>query len=248
MKIFQFKLLDFILGLAIIMLFISGCSTPSAYIQVGNVQNVPLLNDSCKNHYSLNYGAWGFNINTAHTIKSPNSIMMDLSYINIKPNCETCPYRNRFLIDAAWGRYWSKNNGKILEGFAGVGYGNSNILDSRFFLFTFSGGTPVEEKAKFMQAFIQFDHGERRNYTEIAYSLKIVAPYYFDYTHIENPGVNETVNYYNNTWTIFLQPAVTTRGGFKHLKGEFQMGFSIPVMNFEFAKFSLFASVGLSIN
>ncbi len=223
MKTFQFNTIDVFI---IIAISIYGCSTPSAYVQVGNVQNIPLLNDSCKNHYSLNYGSWGFNANTAHVIYNTNSIMFNLSYIDIKPNCENCIYTNRFLFDAAWGKYWSKNNEKTLEGFAGVGFGNSNIQNNREFLFNFIGGTPVEEKAKFMQAFIQFDHGERRDYTEIAYSLKIVAPYYFNYTHIENPGINETVSYYSNSLAIFLQPAVTTRGGFKHLKGEFQLGFS----------------------
>jgi len=232
------------LYIAFIALALNGCA-PAAYIPIGSVQNVPSLNDSSKTSISLNLGSGGISPSFANVLGNQNMLITNLSFINIHTDeeCETCRHTHRFLLEMAWGRFSSGREDRVLEWFAGLGVGKSDLRDNKF---NISSG--VHEKAKFLQPFGQFDYGIIKNNSEIAYSIKVVAPYFISYTHINNPdqGDDETISNYDDSWTIFLQPAVTTRWGFEHFKGQFQFGFSVPVLAREYAKLSIFASIGLT--
>lgn len=231
------------------LLFLYSCA-PAAYIPIGIVQNVPLLTDSSKTRFSLNLGSDGFSPSFAKVISHQNLMILNLSFINIHTDeeCETCKYNHRFLIEMAFGKFRSKDETQVLEWFVGGGFGNSNVQDSKFVLGMSDEVTGIREKAKFIQPFVQFDYGILEDNYEIAYSIKTVAPYFLTYTHINNPDHNETISQYDKSWIVFLQPAVTARWGFKRFKAQCQFGLSAPIIAREYAKFSIFASVGLTLN
>jgi len=238
-----------VLHIALIALALNGCA-PAAYIPIGSVQNVPSLNDSSKTSISLNLGSGGISPSFAKVLGNQNMFITNLSFIKIHTDeeCETCSFTHRFLLEMAWGRFSSGREDRVLEWFAGLGAGKSDLRENKFKWGASDGSSGVHEKAKFIQPFGQFDYGLIKNNSEIVYSIKVVAPYFISYTHINNPdqGADETINNYDDSWTIFLQPAVTTRWGFEHFKGQFQFGFSVPVLAWEYSKLSLFASIGLT--
>jgi len=238
-----------VLYIAPIALALNGCA-PAAYIPIGSVQNVPSLNDSSKTSISLNLGSGGISPSFANVLGNQNMLITNLSFINIHTDeeCETCSFTHRFLLEIAWGRFSSGREDRVLEWFAGLGAGKSDLTENKSRWGASDGSSGVHEKAKFIQPFGQFDYGMIKNNSEIAYSIKVVAPYFISYTHINNPdqGDDETISNYDDSWTIFLQPAVTTRWGFEDFKGQFQFGFSVPVLAWEYAKLSIFASIGLT--
>jgi len=238
-----------VLYIALIALALNGCA-PAAYIPIGSVQNVPSLNDSSKTSISLNLGSGGISPSFANVLGNQNMFITNLSFIKIHTDeeCKTCSFTHRFLLEMAWGRFSSGREDRVLEWFAGLGAGKSDLRENKFKWGASDGSSGVHEKAKFIQPFGQFDYGLIKNNSEIVYSIKVVAPYFISYTHINNPdqGADETMNNYDDSWTIFLQPAVTTRWGFEHFKGQFQFGFSVPVLAWEYSKLSLFASIGLT--
>jgi hypothetical protein len=201
-----------LLHIVFFTLLLFGCA-PGGYIPIGSVQNVPLITDSTAARFSLNFGSGGFSPSFAGVFNHQNVMMMNLSFFSEHKDTytESSKITNRFLIEMAWGRFRYKHEDKVLEWFVGGGFGNSNVQANKY---RFSRGwdaSPigVHEKAKFIQPFVQFDYGEPDEKNEIAYSIKMVVPYYLSYSHVQIPQNGGGISNYDNSWTIFLQEGVS---------------------------------------
>ena len=231
----------------------------SHYYYVPNVQNVPLFRE--KNEYRLS-GSYGLGTETsclevqgAYSITGNLGIMSNFISARGIENSEDSWGKGTYF-EAAIGYYKPLQKSGVFEIYGGAGWSNQSHLYRNTIndpgnpaYNNINGGTSEES---FIKVFIQPSIGMTFNGFDFAFSTRFNTLSFFN---IENQ-INKTLNEYNfeklsaisqTKNYLFLEPALTIRGGWKYLKVQLQ-GSTGSYLNNDHYPFDPYnISVGLNV-
>lgn len=211
---------------ALILLFLEGCS-PCYYAP--GAQNVPLFSGQgdCKASAALKFGQYsiGTDIQSAVAVTDHMGIMLNYSsYIgqdaHLSDYNETTS-RSK-LIEGGMGYYYPFHGSFVFETYAG--YSNANIKTD-YNEYQGWGSSKLHYSSFFLQPAVGFC----KEHIELAISARFRVLDYYKYTCKDYTGdyleqsLQEIIDH---PATCLLEPAFTMRVGGKHVKFQFQAGFS----------------------
>ena len=215
-----------------VMLFISSCS----FIYVPNAANIPLIGQKGEAQASVLAGTSNFDAQGAYGITDKISVMVNTSFSNRERGAnvkDSSVLHKHSLAEAAFGYYKKIGRSGRLEVYGGGGYGNTEDFDKG------NNSFYVNANGKYAKFFIQPNIGSVSNIFDGGMSLRFCYVNYFDF------------NYSNIDYTaqksMFIEPVLTGKIGYKNVKFITQFGFSIPVLKNDLVTFNpLILNIGLN--
>ncbi len=225
-----------------LLLIISGC-THNFYTP--NIQNVPLFQQKKEFHLSLDGSVGndfqGFEAQTAFSVADYLGFMVNGFYNNNEWRIEGMnEYLKGYLIEGGAGTFIPLNSNMVFEAYTGAGFGKS---ENGYFY-------DATSKLNFNRYFIQPSIGYTTDPVDLAISLRLSG---LQYSNIHFTGnldqkYQEQIQYIDgHPFSILLEPALTFRRGWQHMKLQLQLGYSINVSNPDLPQEHVSASIGLYI-
>lgn len=199
--------------------WLSGCTH---YYYVANVQNVPLFKE--KNEFRLS-GAYGFGdysecteVQAAYSITEKFGVMTNFMSAKGGDVSNNDDWANGNYFDGAIGYYKPIERSGVFEIYGGLGgsnqhhhYGNEGTAD-----------------LSFIKLFVQPSFGFTFNAFDIAVSTRLCS---LSFNKIENyiygnPNLYSELSAIANNNYLFLEPAITFRGGWKYVKLQVQAAYA----------------------
>lgn len=208
-------------------------------------QNVPLFKE--KGEVQLGGGiagsgeAGGGNIQAAYAVGNHAGITAD-AYIANGKNDDTGARGNGFIASVGGGYFTPLSNYFVFETYAGFGGGN---IYNRY-----DGGS--SSRVNFIRPYIQPAIGFTTNYLDLAFASRIAM---VNYTGISrSAGITDSTNvaqldYINGHPTsVYFEPGITARAGWKYIKVQFQYVWSVNLNNPQILRDNHNISVGLLLS
>jgi len=219
--------------LLIALLSLTACS----YIYVPNAVNVPLIGEKGEVHAAVFKGTSNVDIQAAYGLTDKIAIMANGSFANryrTKIIGDSTFYHIHNLGEIACGYYNKVGRSGRIEVFGGLGYGTTTDYDQL-------DNYGVNVNGKYGKIFIQPNVGSVSDVFDGAMSLRLVYVKYFDFNYA---GTN-----YKSKQSIFVEPVMTGKIGYKYLKFIVQAGISIPVIQDKLVLWNpLILNIGLDFN
>jgi hypothetical protein len=199
--------------LACVLLFVSACS----YVYVPNAAHIPLISKKGDVSATVLTGTSNFDFQTAYGLTDQLALMLNGSFSNRTRTTDSSAFHRHSLVEAAAGYYKKIGRSGVLEVYGGGGYGSTfNYEQDNSYLFW------GESSGKYAKFFIQPNIGATSDIFDGGLSFRLCYVNYFDYM------------YYNDPWpaqhSLFVEPVLTGKIGYKNVKFIMQLGFSFPVM------------------
>lgn len=243
MKTRRIKLL-FLTPFLIVLLFtLSNCNH---YYYAPNSHNVPLFKDKGEARAMVAFSAGdeveAMEFQGAYALTNHIGLMANGFYVNSETSSE---YGKGPYIEFGSGYFRSLNDLFIVEGYGGAGWGKSRHLYGPTY------HTPYDKmtaSASFSKFFIQPSIGLTTPGFDIALSTKLSGVNFQKITHSSNlyEGIDYELAYLkNHKFSLLFEPALTIRGGWKHIKLQLQGGLSANLNNPDLAQEKVNISLGL---
>lgn len=215
-----------------------------------NVLNMPLLEE--KREYAITVSQK--NVQIAYALKNHLAVMGNAFYTNV-PTAGTLGIKEEgeggkgYLLEGAVGYFsYSNDLDVVFETYAGLGFGNSNFsYEARDV-----NSNPVKQtfNSNGVKYFIQPDIGFKTKYFDWALGTRFTGIEYLNPT-ITNAKANIPNDRYSSvgaTTYFFLEPAVTLRFGYKHIKFQVQYCHSMKLNNSPLYYTDYMVNAGLFFN
>lgn len=207
-------------------------------------QNVPLFKE--KGEVQLSGGlassgeAGGGNIQAAYAVGNNAGITAD-AYIANGENEDNGASGNGFNISVGGGYFKPLGDYFVFETYAG--FGGGNITNK------YAGGG--DSKVMFIRPYIQPAIGFTSNFVDVAFAPRIAM---VNYTGINRSGIGDStqiaqLDYINDHPTsVYFEPGVTLRAGWKYAKLQFQYVWSVNLNNPQILRDNHNVSLGLFLS
>ena len=224
----------------LILPFLMGSCTH--YYYAPNMHNVPLFQQKEELHMDLS-GSMGneftaFEIQAAFALTDNIGIMGNGFVVDRERGVLTDEYGRGYLIEGGAGTFVPLKNDVVFETYFGLGFGKvENGYDN---------GTT--SKLDFNRYFLQPSIGYTSDFLDIALSLRLCGLRYNDihFTGILDQDDQDQIQYINrNPFSVLIEPAITLRGGWEHVKFQVQLGYSGNITNPDLLQEDLNANVGI---
>jgi hypothetical protein len=217
----------------------------SHYYYVPNVQNVPLFRE--KNEYRLS-GTFGggdesvcIEVQAAYSVTDNIGIMANFMSAKGGDVSDNKNWAKGNYLDGAIGYYKPINKYGVFEIYGGFGGSNQHhhYMNTNYNSGTISNSSGGTSDLSFTKIFVQPSFGLTFKGFDVALSNRICI---LSFNKINNQisGNSEehnTLNSISNKSHLFLEPAITIRGGWKYVKLQFQAAtasyFNNPDLHFE---------------
>jgi hypothetical protein len=224
----------------IILLLLTGSCTH--YYYAPNMHNVPLFQQKEELHLDLSGSAGNeftaFEVQAAFSITDNIGIMGNGFVVNRNRELYPDEYGRGHLLEGGVGTFVPIYHNVIFETYFGAGLGKvENGYD-----------TGISSKLSLNRYFLQPSIGYTSDFMDIALSLRLNGLRYND---IQLSGDlyqedQDQIQYISrNPFSIIVEPAVTLRGGWEHVKFQLQVGFSENVTNSDLLQEHLNMNFGL---
>jgi len=195
----------------------------SHYYYVSNVQNVPLFKD--KNEYrisgSIGEGDESSSVEVQTAVSVTENVAIMANFMRATGgDLKSTNYGKGNYFEGALGYFKPVKKNGVFEIFGGVGgceqhheyagYGNGQYYDI--------------SDISFWKFFVQPSFGFTSNVIDIAFSTRFCGLNYYNVSSVSNS--HENMNTLSNGSHFFLEPAITLRVGWKHIKGQLQYVYS----------------------
>lgn len=228
-----------ILKILILLLVMSSCTH---YNYVPNMHNVPLFQQKDEFHLDLS-GSMGnefsaFEVQTGFSLGNNFAIIGNGFFHDADREMFNDEYCRGHLIEGGAGAFVPLKNNMVFESYFGLGFGKiENGYDNS-----------ASSKLIFNRYFAQPSIGYTSDFLDLALSLRFSGLRYndihFDGTLYQDDQVQ--IQYINrNPFSILIEPAVTLRGGWEHIKFQLQFGYSENLSNPDLLQEDLNASFGI---
>jgi hypothetical protein len=208
-------------GILSVSVFLGGCSH---YYYVPNVQNVPLFRE--KDECRLSAMVAGGDETSCAEIQGAYSITKNIgvmaNFMSAKGGTTSDKnYGKGNYFDGAIGYYKPINSHQVFEIYGGLGLSNQNHKYTN----EYSGMDNGTSDLSFTKIFLQPSYGITFNSFDIAFSTRICR---LSFNTVGNYIIGNTYEYdelnniAQNKNYLFLEPAITVRGGWKHVKLQVQ--------------------------
>ncbi len=216
------KLNHLVLGL--IVLILSSCSP----LYVPNVANVPLLSNKGEFQASVYTGTAGFDPQLSYAITDNIGVMVNASFANRKSDSTSNFHKHNFF-EGGLGYYKPFSEFGKFEVFGGFGYGK---VQGSYISPLWQSSADIS----YSRFFIQPAFGISREYIDVSFASRIVFV-----------NFNQVVS--QNSYSIFMEPVITAKFGYKYVKAVFQFGVSYPFnQSVSFDYDPIMMSIGIQAN
>lgn len=221
-----------------------GCSLNPA--RVPEAQPVPLFRKQGETRLAASMQHLkGVNVQAAAAVGEKVSLIAGGAYAQ-QDNCLSCSKEVARHVELGLGSYQALENGWVRELYAGAGVGrfkvsgNSGKFDPQTEDIVVSGG-------KYREAFLQANLGRNGSWIDQGVSTRLSGSRFYDFGQWDGEGRARSAP--GRHWGVFLEPAYTLRLGYKEIKTETQIGFSLPVYQAQgLDNQMLWITVGLGLN
>jgi hypothetical protein len=199
--------------LAVVLLSATSCST----IYIPNAANVPLISTKGEVQASVLTGTSHLDFQGAYGLTDKIALMANTSFASRNRNVlDSAKMHVHNLGELACGYYNKVGRSGRLEVYGGLGYGDTKDYDQ--------GNTSSWQNVngRYGKFFIQPNIGATSDIFDGAMSLRACFVKYFDFNY---GGTN-----YKAQKSIFIEPVLTGKIGYKNVKFITQIGFSFPVL------------------
>ncbi len=190
-----------------------GCAP--AYIP--NAVNVPLLSNQGQFQGSVYSGTSGYDIQTSYALTGNLGLMANGSFYSNTED-STGDYSKRNFWEGGAGYYKVFGGAGRFETYGGYGQGTSTYRNS----YELFGSQEVIATGDYRRFFIQPSIGTATDFFDAALSLRTC---YVNFYRIKSGDLSLD----HSVDGVFIEPTVTARLGYKHVKFLAQMGYSLPL-------------------
>jgi len=223
----------------ILPLAISSCTH---YNYVPNMHNVPLFQQKEEFHLDLS-GSVGnefsaFEVQTGFSLGNNFAIIGNGFFHDADREMFNDEYCRGHIIEGGAGAFVPMKDNMVFESYIGVGFGKiENGFDD-----------DATTKLDFNRYFFQPSLGYTSDFLDFAVSLRLSGLRYNDihFTGELNSDDQDQIMYINrNPFSILVEPALTLRAGWEHVKFQLQLGYSVNATNPDLLQEDLNASIGM---
>ncbi len=209
----------------ILLLMISSCTH---YYYAPNMHNVPLFQQKEEFHLDIS-GSMGneftaFEIQAAFSLTDNISIMGNGFVVNRERELYHDEFGRGHLLEGGAGAFVPVYNNVIFETYFGAGLGKiENGYD-----------TGITSKLSLNRYFLQPSIGYTSDFMDFALSLRLNGLRYNDIQlsgDLDQEDREQIQFISRNPFSILVEPAVTLRAGWEHVKFQLQVGFSENIKN-----------------
>ncbi|MDO9391747.1 MAG: hypothetical protein Q7U71_08240 [bacterium] len=209
------------ISLALLLALMSaliGCAP--AYIP--NAVNVPLLSNQGQFQGAVSVGSSGTDFQTSYALTSNLGLMANGSFyegtLTDNADATVVDKTKRIFFEGGAGYYTAFGSAGRFETYGGYGQGTSTYSNS----YDFFGPQEVIATGNYRRFFIQPSIGTATDFFDAAISLRTC---YVNFYQIKSGDLSLD----HNVDGIFMEPVITARLGYKHLKFMAQIGATIPL-------------------
>ena len=223
----------------ILLFIVSSCTH---YNYVPNMHNVPLFQQKEEFHLDLS-GSVGnefsaFEVQAGFSLSDNFAIIGNGFFHDADREMFNDEYCRGHIIEGGAGAFVPMKDNMVFESYIGVGFGKiENGFDD-----------DATTKLDFHRYFIQPSIGYTSDFLDFAVSLRLSGLRYNDihFTGTLDTDDMDQIQYINrNPFSILVEPALTLRAGWKHIKFQLQFGYSINATNPDLLQEDLNASIGM---
>ncbi len=224
----------------IILLFVIGSCTHYNYVP--NMHNVPLFQQKEEFHVDLS-GSMGneftaFEVQAGFSLGNNFAIIGNGFFHDADRELFDDEYCRGHIIEGGAGAFVPMQNDMVFESYFGLGFGKiENGFDN-----------DATTKLEFNRYFLQPSLGYTSDFLDFAISLRLSGLRYNDihFTGELDQEDQDQIQYINrNPFSILVEPALTLRAGWEHVKFQLQFGYSVNVSNPDLLQEELNASLGM---
>lgn len=190
-----------------------GCAP--AYIP--NAVNVPLLSSQGQFQGSVCSGTSGYDVQASYSPVSNLGLMANGSFYS-NTDDSTGDYSKRNFFEGGAGYYTAFGGAGRFETYGGYGQGTSTYRNS----YELFGTQEVIATGYYRRFFLQPSIGTATDFFDAALSMRTC---YVNFYRIKSGDLSLD----HNIDGIFIEPTITARLGYKHVKLLAQMGYSLPL-------------------
>lgn len=226
-------------GILILLFVMSSCTH---YYYVPNMQHVPLFQQKEEFHLDLSGSAGNefsaFEVQTGFSVANNVAIIANGFFHDADREMFNDEYCRGHLIEGGAGAFVPLQNNMVFETYFGVGFGRiENGYDN-----------DAKSKLNFNRYFAQPSIGYTSDFLDLALSLRFSGLRYNDihYSGTLYQDDQDQIQYINrNPFSILIEPALTLRGGWEHIKFQLQLGYSENLSNPDLLQEDMNASFGI---
>ena len=210
-----------------------------AMLYMPNMANVPLHHDKGDLMFSANTGFTGYNFQGSYAINEMFFANLNAAYANMRR--DSSDFNRSSLGELGFGYYKVLDKKRVVVFESSAGYGLASVNDKGI-----QGNFFGHLSSNYHKFYLQPSIGASTDYFDGALTARLCALKYFNYQDFINPS--ESRDYYPGI-TAYLEPIATLRAGYKYVKLQIQVGFSISLNNkhpLALQGFPVIANIGLS--
>ena len=228
-----------ILCILIPSFFTGGCTH---YNYVPNMHNVPLFQQKEEFHLDLS-GSMGnefsaFEVQTGFSLGNNFAVIANGFFHDADREMFNDEYCRGHLIEGGAGAFVPMQNNMVFESYCGVGFGKiENGFDN-----------DATSKLDFNRYFFQPSLGYTSDFLDFAISLRLSGLRYNDihFSGSLDQEDQDQIQYINrNPFSVLIEPALTLRAGWEHIKFQLQIGYSQNLSNPDLLQEDLNLSLGM---
>jgi hypothetical protein len=226
-------------GNIILLFVVSSCTH---YNYVPNMHNVPLFQQKEEFHLDLS-GSVGnefsaFEVQAGFSLSDNFAVIGNGFFHDADRQMFNDEYCRGHIIEGGAGAFVPMKDNMVFESYFGVGFGKiENGFDD-----------DATTKLDFNRYFIQPSLGYTSDFLDFAVSLRLSGLRYNDihFTGELDTEDMDQIQYINrNPFSILVEPAITLRAGWEHVKFQLQFGYSVNATNPDLLQEDLNASIGM---
>jgi len=219
-----------LLFLSLILICASSCS----YIYIPNAPNVPLISTKGEVQASVLTGTSRLDLQSAYGLTDKIALMANGSFSNHIRAVDSSSIHKHNMGELACGYYTKVGRSGRLEVYGGFGYGETYNYDMGSY--SYYGNLD----GKYGKIFVQPNIGATSDIFDGAMSLRVCYVNYFDFNYFSSA--------YKAQKSLFVEPVLTGKIGYKNVKLITQIGFSLPVLQSDIVFFDPFIlNIGINI-
>lgn len=201
-------------GILALTLFFYSCSQ----FYVPNAVNVPMMKKQGDINAGIHTGTNGVDFQTSFAITDNIAVMFNGSFNHDIDSAQT-DYHKHTFFEGGLGIYQTFSDYFTFETYAGVGYGEAEAYET-FLLF--AQKNDYLTTAKYTRPFIQFNLGIGTDFFDGGIAARFCYVKYNEIKPIDPADTNADPS------SFFAEPVLFWRIGWKYIKLNSQIGFSLP--------------------
>ena len=210
-----------------------------AMLYMPNMANVPLHKDKGDLMISANTGFTGYNFQGSYAINEMFFANLNAAYANMRR--DSSDFNRSSLGEFGFGYFKVLDKKRVVVFESSAGYGLASVNDKGL-----QGNFYGHLSSNYHKIYLQPSIGATTDYFDAALTTRLTALQYFNYKDFVNP--TESKDYYPGV-CAYIEPIATLRTGYKYVKLQIQVGFSLSLNNkhpLALQGFPLIANIGLS--